>query len=140
MTYGYYQPQYTPNYFSNQNYNPQPVIQQPQNSNKMTLVSNREEATGATVDLINGTPSFFYNKSNGEIYLKQFDVQNGTAIFKTYIQAKETPEEPKEGKYIKEFEYLKEGMAGLYRKLDQFQPKTYIEDIEEIKAKGKKNA
>ena len=75
----------------------QPPIMQPQASgSKIIPVSNREEATGTAVDLINGTPSFFYNKSNGEIYLKQFDIPTGKGIFKTYIETQPEVETSKE--------------------------------------------
>lgn len=152
-----------PNYFTNamlqpynnqtqqttsqqQNITTQPPILQPQ-GNKMIQVSNKEEATGASVDLIYGTPSFFYNKSNGEIYLKQFDVANGNAIFKVYgeIQQVDEPNLTKTKDYEEEFEYLKEGIAGIYRKLEQLP--IYVKEeeenieIDQPKAqKGKKNA
>ena len=154
-----------PNYFTNtmlqpyntptqqntsqqQNITTQPPILQPQGS-KMIQVSNKEEATGASVDLIYGTPSFFYNKSNGEIYLKQFDVANGNAIFKVYGEIQPVEEKPtvvENNIYDKEFEYLKQGIAGLYRKLEQFNPPVYIKEEENIEIeqpktqKGKKNA
>ena len=75
------------------------------------------------------SPTFFYNKSNGEVYLKQFDVQKGTAIFKVY---KETIEEPKsdvlnEGNinlYEKEFRHINEGIDSLHR---------LIQDLKEVK-------
>lgn len=49
------QPQQTQN---QQTITTQPPIMQ---SSKIISVSNKEEATGASVDLIYGTPSFFYN-------------------------------------------------------------------------------
>ena len=149
-----------PNYFTNamlQTYQPQqqnqqqsittqPPILQPQGS-KMIQVSNKEEATGASVDLIYGTPSFFYNKSNGEIYLKQFDVANGNAIFKVYGEIQPIEEKPtvvENNAYDKEFEYLKQGIAGLYRKLEQLNQPIYVKEeeieIEQPKiSKTKKN-
>jgi hypothetical protein len=129
----------------------QPPILQPANNSKITSVSNKEEATGASVDLIYGTPSFFYNKSNGEIYLKQFDVQNGSAIFKIYKEIQPV-EEPKQEvfyqesikDYEPEFERLNEGIDSLHRILNELKEKQYHEyvepDIEERKVKGKKNA
>ena len=132
-----------------QNITTQPPILQPQ-GNKMIQVSNKEEATGASVDLIYGTPSFFYNKSNGEIYLKQFDVANGNAIFKVYGEIQPIEEKPtvvENNIYDKEFEYLKQGIAGLYRKLEQLNQPIYVKEeekeieIEQPKTqKGKKNA
>lgn len=101
----------------------QPPILQPNtnvvNGNKILAVANKEEATGAPVDLVSGTPSFFYNKSNGEIYLKQFDVASGTAIFKVYgevIQPKEDVKEPIQAvNYDKELHYIADGIDNLHR-------------------------
>lgn len=140
-----------PNYYTaamNQIYNPQPQQQQPQQPQQQTQqittqppimqpqasiigskilpVTNKEEATVAPVDLIQGTPSFFFNKSNGEIYLKQFDVPTGTAIFKTYTEIKQI-EEPQEEKqidavnYEKELNYLIAGVDNLHRMVAQLQ-------------------
>lgn len=130
----------------------QPPIMQPQASvgNKMNFVSNREEATASPVDLINGTPSFFFNKEKNEFYLKQFDVPTGKGIFKTYVET-QIPEETtieETHNFEKEFEYLKEGIAGLYRKLEQMNQPVYIKqaNVEELEMeepkpqKGKKNA
>ena len=143
-----YQPQQQNQQQNQQSITTQPPILQPQ-GNKMIQVSNKEEATGASVDLIYGTPSFFYNKSNGEIYLKQFDVANGNAIFKVYGEIPQSVEEKttivENNTYDKEFEYLKQGIAGLYRKLEQLP--IYVKEDEEIieieqpkQQKGKKNA
>jgi hypothetical protein len=127
----------------------QPPILQPQASaSKITPVSNREEATASPVDLVNGTPSFFFNKEKNEVYYKQFDVLTGKGIFKTYVEA-QIPEEPVTPQqtiknYEPDFEYIKEGIAGLYRKLDQIQPIVHVDETEieeeEVKPKGKKHA
>lgn len=127
----------------------QPPILQPQiNSiaSKILPVTNKEEATVAQVDLINGTPSFFYNKSNGEIYLKQFDVSNGSAIFKTYVETipPVVEEEPKKtSNYDKEINYLINGIDSLHRMMAEIQhqypiiEKENINDIETEKIETK---
>ena len=126
----------------------QPPILQPQTSaSKITPVSNREEATASPVDLVNGTPSFFFNKEKNEVYYKQFDVLTGKGIFKTYVET-QIPEEPTTSQqtiknYEPDFEYIKEGIAGLYRKLDKIQSVVHVDEIEmeeEVKPKGKKHA
>ena len=106
----------------------QPPIMQPQAiiGSKIMPVTNKEEATVAPVDLVQGTPSFFYNKSNGEIYLKQFDVPTGTAIFKVYsetVQPEEVKQEevPLQTDYSKEFQYLSEGIDNLHRMIANLQ-------------------
>ena len=95
----------------------QPPIMQPQNNGSRILqVSNREEATATPVDLINGTPTFFYNKGKNEVYLKQFDVPTGTATLKTFIEVVSEPESNNEHihNYEEELKTIREGVERLY--------------------------
>ena len=158
QNYGTQQPQQTQQ--NQQNISTQPPILQPNtnavNGNKILAVANKEEATGAPVDLVSGTPSFFYNKSNGEIYLKQFDVASGTAIFKVYgeiVQPKEDVKEPVQAvNYDKELHYIADGIDNLHRmqadlkqtieKLRYYDRDEEVIDIEpeQIKTRGKKHA
>ena len=130
------QPQQTQQTQNQQQITTQPPIMQPQNvvGSKILPVTNKEEATVAPVDLVQGTPSFFYNKSNGEIYLKQFDVPTGTAIFKVYgeiAQPKEEAQEHIQADYEKELQYLINGMDNLHRMLAKMQnERQYIEKVE----------
>ncbi len=136
----------------------QPPIMTPQafSGSKIIPVSNREEATASPVDLINGTPSFFYNKEKNEVYFKQFDVPTGKGVFKTFIELQPVEEPLSEVKetvrvnpYKEDFTYLKEGIDGLYRVIAEMQCPVYYKenkdaviDIEpeEVKPKGKKHA
>lgn len=159
QNYGTQQPQQPQQTQQNQqNISTQPPILQPNaiNGNKILAVASKEEATGAPIDLINGIPSFFYNKSNGEIYLKQFDVPTGTAIFKVYgeiVQPKEDVKEPVQAvNYDKELHYIADGIDNLHRmqadlkqtieKLRYHDRDEEVIDIEPepIKTKGKKHA
>jgi flagellar biosynthesis GTPase FlhF len=118
----------------------QPPIMQPQASGKIIPVSNKDEATAAQVDLVYGTPSFFHNKSQNEIYLKQFDVPTGTAIFKTFVEKPiEEVIEAHVDNYDKQLNYISEGVDSLHRLLLQMQKEDVEEEIIE-KPKGKKNA
>ena len=120
----------------------QPPIMQPQNviGSKILPVTNKEEATVAPVDLVQGTPSFFYNKSNGEIYLKQFDVPTGTAIFKVYGEIVQPKEETQaethiQADYSKEFQYISEGIDNLHRMIANLQnQRQYPVNIDTIEA------
>lgn len=47
------------------------------------LVSNVEEANASQIST-DGQPTFFYNKGKAEIYLKQFDINTGGAIFQRF--------------------------------------------------------
>ena len=138
------QQQQNQNNTQQQSISTQPPILQPRINSYIIPISNKEEATAAQIDLINGTPSFFYNKGKNEIYLKQFDTQNGTAIFKTYGELQPT-EEPLNNvstqtdinRYDEELTYIKNGIDGLYRMLSDIQ-KQNEEDIEEEKKVKKK--
>lgn len=128
----------------NQQITTQPPIMQSQNviGSKILPVTNKEEATVAPVDLVQGTPSFFFNKSNGEIYLKQFDVPTGTTIFKIYTETKQL-EEPHADtphadtvNYEKKLNYLIQGVDNLHRMIAQLheernQYRTKVQDSEE---------
>lgn len=109
----------TPQPQSQQQITTQPPIMQPQNNGSRILqVSNREEATATPVDLINGTPTFFYNKGKNEVYLKQFDVPTGTATLKTFIEVVSEPESNNEQSqhniYEEELKTIREGVERLY--------------------------
>jgi hypothetical protein len=63
------------------------------------------------------------------VYLKQFDVQKGTAIFKVYKEAIEPPkndisDEGNINPYEKEFKHINEGIDSLHR---------LIQDLKEVK-------
>lgn len=145
MSYPYYQ---YPNYYANygmpqQTITTQPPIMQPQMSvTKMIPVSTREEATGTPVDLVSGSPTFFYNKSNGEIYLKQFDVPKGTAIFKVYKEAIESPRNDvisggNINPYEKEFKHINEGIDSLHRLLQDMKEVKDDESVKYVKYASK---
>ena len=116
----------------------QPPILQPKQmiNNEILSVANKEEAIGAPVDLIHGKPSFFYNKGNGEIYLKQFDVPTGTAIFKVFNETAEQAEEKVENiDYKKELHYISEGIDNLHRMISKMQTeRNYPINIDRVEA------
>ena len=116
----------------------QPPILQPKQliNNEILSVANKEEAVGYPVDLINGKPSFFYNKGNGEIYLKQFDVPTGTAIFKVFNEtAEQVEEKPESIDYKKELTYISEGIDNLHRMISKMQnERNYPINIDRVQA------
>lgn len=57
--------------------------QQPTTGFKTIPVSNADEANATQADL-SGNPIFFFNRAKGEIYLKQLNLQDGSAIFQTF--------------------------------------------------------
>ncbi len=81
---------------------------------KMIPVSNIEEANATPVDTLNGFPSFFYNKAQNEIYMKQFNSVSGGAIFQTYkLQLAENQAKPVDP-YETQFMAINEKIDGLY--------------------------
>lgn len=121
----------------------QPPVIQPQS--KIIPVSNKDEATAAPVDLVYGYPTFFYNKGKNEIYLKQFDVPTGTAIFKTYCEIQPIEDTVRQENtqrdiniYEDEFRRLNDGIDSLHRMIAQIKEKPIeIEEIE-VEQKGKR--
>lgn len=104
---------------------------------KMTPVSNIEEANATPVDTLNGFPSFFYNKAQNEIYMKQFNNVSGGAIFQIYkLQTAENPTKSVDP-YEVQFRAINEKIDGLYSLLkptesDRFtQKKKKSEDANE---------
>ena len=116
----------------------QPPILEMKNgiNNEILSVANREEAIGFPVDLIHGRPSFFYNKSNGEIYLKQFDVPTGSAIFKVFNETvEEVPQKPETIDYKKELDYISNGVDNLHRIIAKMQSeRNYPINIDRVEA------
>ena len=85
MNYGYY-PQQRLNQLEQQ----YPQYAQPQvqpQGYRTMLVSNIDEANASQVTT-DGQPAFYYNKGKGEIYLKQFDINTGGAIFQKFQLAR----------------------------------------------------
>ena len=80
--YGYNLPQQRLMNYEQQYIQPHQQMQMPMQQTyfKMIAVTNEQEANATPVDIMNGTPTFFYNKSSNEIYMKQ-SLPNGTANF-----------------------------------------------------------
>ena len=137
-----------PSYYSNalQHQYQQPQQAASQNINTVIPVSNKEEAVATPVDLVNGTPTFFHNKGKNEIYIKQFDVQSGSATIKTYIQSEGDSKPESESKnnfdiktYKKDIDYLKSGIDSLHKMLaESILEDEETEDYSKPKRKGAK--
>lgn len=123
-----------------QQYPQQQQFQQPQvqaNFFRTLLVSNVEEAN-ATQVAFDGTPTFFYNASKGEVYLKKISTQTGLVEFQKFglIQAQSNDKKPcscSAGNYDKRFESIESKLDGIYSILGQ------KDDVQPVK-KEVKNA
>lgn len=110
-------------------------------------VSNIEEANATKADL-NYNPTFFFNQSKGEIYLKQLDRSTNAATLRIFkeIQTTQEPSSPVKSSpsvndYTPQLNTILEGINGLYRLLSPQQNTEIIEaEIVEPKVKGVKNA
>lgn len=89
-----------------------PSIQQ--QGYRTMLVSNVDEANASQIST-DGQPTFFYNKGKGEIYLKQFDVATGGAIFQKF-QLATTP--LNESKSINDKDVYADRLNSIESKLD----------------------
>lgn len=113
MNYGYY-PQRLNQLEQQYTQYAQPQVQ-PQGFRTM-LVSNIEEANASQVST-DGQPAFYYNKGKNEIYLKQFDIATGGAIFQRFELAKMPVNNANETKlsndYLKRFDAIESKLDGL---------------------------
>lgn len=99
---------------------------------KTIPVANIEEANATQTDM-SGNPMFFYNKGQNEIYIKQFDIKTGAAIFQIFRHVAEpvAHENPSTGLNISEKQYkvLNDKLDALYsmlsNKVDE-QPKKEV--------------
>lgn len=126
---------YNSMYYNNPYLQQQP-IQQPQQTNQgfsMIPVSNVEEANAYRVDMF-GTPTFFYNASKGEVYLKKTN-QSGLVDFATFsLVAKPTTSE----KVASNVNTYEKDFKALNDKLDILLAKEKPEDYSLIEKKKKK--
>lgn len=111
-------------------------------------VSNIEEANATKADL-NYNPTFFFNQSKGEIYLKQLDRSTGAAVMRYFrevepVQEPSSPVKSAEGinDYSRQLNTILEGINGLYRLLTPVQQNNEIIEAEilDTKTKGGKGA
>lgn len=135
--YNQYNPYLTPQQRLNQleaqypQFNQNPIPQQ--NTGFKTIpVSNADEANATQADL-SGNPIFFFNKAKGEIYLKQLNLQDGSAIFQTFklIQVPTMNENTLQSINLSEEQYkaLNDKLDALYSMIankEQEQPKREV--------------
>lgn len=104
-----------------------------QNTGFKTIpVSNADEANATQADL-SGNPIFFFNKAKGEIYLKQLNLQDGSAIFQTF-KLTATPavnENTPQGVILSERQYkaLNDKLDALYSMLANKEPEPLKKEV-----------
>lgn len=130
----------------------QPMQQPMQQQNNQELiiipVTNVDEANAFRVNP-NGTPTFFYNAGDDEIYLKKTNRETGKADFQIFkiqkqVQQQQPTVQPQENitisNFEKELKVLNDKVDGLYSLFATVQTPTKSESVaEEIKispAKG----
>ena len=127
----------------------QQPMQQQNNQELITIpVTNVDEANAFRVNP-NGTPTFFYNAGDDEIYLKKTNRETGKADFQIFkiqkqVQQQQPTVQPQENitisNFEKELKILNDKVDGLYSLFATVQTPTKSESVaEEIKispAKG----
>lgn len=110
--FGSYNPIYNPNLtpqqrlmqYDNMQMQQQMQQVQPQMQSFSTFpVSNKDEANAFRVD-INGTPTFFFNASKNEVYMKRTNLQTGSADFFTFVGIAQKQEQAKKEDRLKNIE------------------------------------
>lgn len=117
MNYGYnYNPMMTAQQRLNQMESQYPQFSQ-QPVMKVIPVTNIEEANATQVD-IQGTPTFFYNQSKNEVYMKRVNLNTGLADFIKFEATVQPLNESKTKKdvitYEKDLKLLNDKIDGLY--------------------------
>lgn len=109
---------------------------------KMIPVTNEQEANATPVDIMNGTPTFFYNQGTNEIYMKK-SLPNGTASFIKFAKRDDVIPNgnPTDNKNIYEqnFKSLNDKIDGLYSLLATVQEKSDQVSDQVINSRGGKN-
>ena len=109
----------TYNFGYNMGYNSFPTLPQRLDQQmffRMIPVTNIEEANATQVD-IQGTPTFFYNQSANEVYLKKLNINTGKADFVKFGKINQTVEQKED--YFKK---LCDKIDGLYSLLQSEDP------------------
>lgn len=106
---------------------------------KMIAVTNEQEANATPVDIMNGTPTFFYNKSSNEVYMKQ-SMPNGTANFVKFGLLKQADLKENTSKSIEIYDDKLNAINGKLDTLLATVPKLNEQTSEQINSRGNKNA
>ena len=118
MNYGYanpYQPMLSAQQRIGQFEQQYPHLTQCSSQNFITIpVTNIQEANAFRVDL-NGTPTFFYNAGNNEVYMKRTNTQTGSADFVLFSKVEPTKDESKLSVVANDYE---EDFKVLNKKID----------------------
>lgn len=116
---------------------PQPVhTPQVQQSFKIIPISNKNETNAIIADL-NGTPLYFHNLSNNEIYIKQFDIKTGLTSLQEFQKIHPENVDSKENEKVTfetSFNAINERLDGFNNKLD----KLLNSKVENVENKGSK--
>ena len=90
-------------------------------------VTKEQEAYAAQIDILNGTPSFFWNQNAGEIYLKQINQYGKADFIKFAKQSKPVLNEnvlKNTNTYEEDFKALNDKIDGLASSIKTLLAKT----------------
>lgn len=116
-----------------------PMQQQAQTTQAYRIipVSSKNDTNAAIADF-NGTPIYFHNQSNNEIYIKQFDLKTGVTTLQEYKRVEPPVSDKKDvvkvNTYENDFKAINDRLDGLYKLLET----NNVEEVEEVKKGNKK--
>lgn len=84
-------------------------------------ISNIEEVNRTPVDF-NGSPTYFHNQTNNEIYVKQFDVRTGLSNLQVFKRQVETDKDI--NPYERKFEAINQRLDALAELFDKQEEKN----------------
>jgi len=136
--------------YSNGGYNYNPYYPQPQQMTpqvnsiqtyKIIPISNKNDTNAAIADF-NGTPIYFHNQSNNEIYIKQFDVKTGVTTLQEFKRVESPLSDDKDTNnvniYKNDFQSLNDKIDSLQKTFDDYiklQEENKTEDFKKVSKK-----
>ena len=101
---------------------------------KVVPVMSENETNNITVDF-NGTPTYFHNQSNNEIYIKQFDFRSGLTTVQRFVKSEHDSKPTDDSKTDESINIPKKDFEALNERLNSFE--QMLGELQEQKG-GKK--
>lgn len=116
-------------------------LPQPTQCYKIIPISNKNDTNTAIADF-NGTPIYFHNQSNNEIYIKQFDIKTGVTTLQEFKRVEQGVNEHQSNvnPFEHDFKSINDKIDGLQRTFDDYiKSQSQIEEEIETKKGSKKS-
>lgn len=117
---------------------PQNLQNQPTQCYKIIPISDKKDTNTAIADF-NGTPIYFHNQSNNEIYIKQFDIKTGVTTLQEFKRVENGIEaQQNQNFYERDFKSLNNKIDILQKSFDDYIKSQEVTEEIETKKGNKK--